>query len=90
VKVRFTIDRVVAYGVDLTPIERGRFDDALRRALETHLRDRRSHPSARRSCHERVDMRFSPNGSGASLGGALGTTLAGHLWSKAFATGNRP
>jgi len=94
VKVRFTIDRVILDGMDLSPIERLRLGDTLRTSLEAVVRDRlRADGHAplvsRQSDRERVAMPLAAHVGGAGLGLALGTAVAGSVWSSDQRTGGR-
>ena len=84
-KVRFTIDRIIVDGIDLSPIERLRLGDTLRTSLEAVVRERvgaddHAPLTSRQSERERVAMPLAANAGGAGLGLALGPVVAGSVW----------
>jgi hypothetical protein len=90
--VRFTIDRVVLDGIDLSPLERTRLSDTLRMSLEAVVRERLSadghaHPTSRQSDRERVAMPLAADARGAGLGRALGPVLGASVWPGASRSG---
>ena len=91
--VRFTIDRLLVDGMDLSPIDRLRLGDTLRMSLEAAVRDRlgvdgQPPPVSRQSERERAAMPLAANAGGAGLGDALGRAVAGSVWPGAVRTGD--
>jgi hypothetical protein len=96
VKVRFTIDRVILDGMELSPLERLRLSDTLRTSLEAVVRERVSADghaplASRESERERVTMPLAAGvgGSGTGLGLALGPVVASSVWPGAPGTGGK-
>ena len=93
-RVRFTIDRIVLDGVELSPVERVRLGDALQMSLEAVVRERlstdgRAPLASRQSDRERVGMPLAANARGAGLGRALGPAIAAGVWPIASRHGGR-
>lgn len=87
-RVRFSIDRLVIDGVELSPIERVRLEEELRESLHEALlvrlavarRQPGSLPVARNARSERLGLGTHGQFASGHLGEALGATLAGHVW----------
>ena len=88
--VRFTIDRLIVEGVELSPTDRLRLVDALRESLTLELNAfaRADAPAGRQV--DRVRLQAPVAGaSGAALGATLGQALAGHAWHGGANAGGR-
>ena len=93
-RVRFTIDRVVVHGMDLSPLERVRFDDALRLAVESQVSGRlNAHGPAgltsRQRDRERLDVPTIALAGGAGLGASVGGALAARVLAPASGKAGR-
>jgi hypothetical protein len=86
-RVRFTIDRVILDGLELSPFERARLLADLEVALGESLRSSATHnlqgpaplPSGRHVRSERADLVADRSGR-ATLGTRLGRTLVDRTW----------
>lgn len=91
-KVRFTIDRLIVDGIDLSAFERVQFEGALRMSLEAVVLERLStnghaRLASGRSERERVEVPLAADARGAGLGLALGPALTAGVWASAPRTG---
>jgi hypothetical protein len=92
VKVRFTIDRLIVDGMDLSALEWVRFEGALRTSIEALLLERlttegHARLTSGQSERERVAMPMAADARGAGLGFALGSALGASVWVSARGTG---
>lgn len=87
-KVRFSIERLVIDGVELSPGERAQLEEQLRKSLHAVLlarlavaqRQPSSLPVARNARRELIELESYGPFAREHLGKALGASLVSHMW----------